>query len=382
MRMRTTRAPADAIVKRAFQSLYVHVPFCRAKCGYCTFFSVPDAPRDLRQAYLGRLDQELRDFAGSTVPLASVFLGGGTPSILEPDELRSLLSLIRQRVCLAAGAEWTMECNPDSLDAEKIEVMATHGVNRVCLGIQSFNPAHRQTLCRHGELRRLDSLVAALGMAGIRNLGADLIYGIPGQSVADWEDDLRRAVALGFQHLSTYELTLEEGSRLRRLGMRPAPEDLSADMWDAADELTAQAGLQRYEVSNFARPGFSCHHNLDVWYGGTYLGCGPAACSFDGDVRWSNPAALEAWLRPVIDRQTDRLPPEARAAEVLGFGLRTAAGWTAMRFRERTGFDYRELRGPVLDALEEEALLESGADWVRPTRHGLLFADTVAERLL
>jgi oxygen-independent coproporphyrinogen-3 oxidase len=369
-------------VKAGFQSLYLHVPFCRAKCGYCTFFSVADAGADLRQAYLARLEAEFAEFAERTLPLQSVFIGGGTPSILTEAELTTLLQAVRRHFTLASGAEWSVECNPDSLDGGKVRLLAEAGVNRVCLGIQSFHPAHRQTLCRHGELRRLDALVAALRSAGFRNLGADLIYGIPGQSVVDWEEDLRRALDLGFQHLSTYELTLEEGSRLWRLGIRPGAESLSLEMWEAADELARGAGLERYEVSNFARPGFACRHNLEVWHGATYLGCGPAASSFDGALRWTNPASLEAWLQPHIRRDEDPLAPGARAAELLAFGLRTTAGWTRHLFRERTGVDYDELRGDTLAALAGDGLLERGADWVRPSPRGLLFADTIAGRLL
>ena len=369
-------------MKRPFQSLYVHVPFCRAKCDYCAFYSIPGAGSARRQAYLDRLRLEFAEFAGQHAPLTSIFIGGGTPSLLPPRQLDELLRRIRTSFTLAADCEFTVECNPDSLTAQKIAVLARHGVNRVSLGVQSFLPAHRLTLGRQGSLDRLAELLAELRACGIRNLGMDLIYGIPGQTLADWESDLRRAIAFGIRHLSTYALTVEEATRLGRRGVHAAADALAVSMWERAADIAAGAALRRYEVSNLALPGSECRHNLEVWYGGTYLGCGPAAASFDGELRWTNAADLQAWLQIGTPREDDRLPPEARAAEILAFGLRTAAGWDRTCFRERTGFDCLALRGPEIAALAAEGFLELLPAILRPTPRGLLFADRVAERLL
>ena len=311
-----------------------------------------------------------------------MFIGGGTPSLLTPRQLERLLSGIRTAFVLAADCEFTVECNPDSLTPEKIAVLACHGVNRVSLGVQSFLPAHRLTLGRQGSLDHLAELLAELRACGLRNLGMDLIYGIPGQTLADWESDLCQAVACGLRHLSTYALTVEEATRLGRRGVHPAADDLATDMWEMAAGVAAEAGFRRYEVSNLALSGFECRHNLEVWYGGTYLGCGPAAASFDGDLRWTNAANLDAWLQVGTPREEDRLPPAARAAEVLAFGLRTVDGWNRARFRERTGFDCLELRGAEIAALAADGFLEVLPATLRPTSRGLLFADRVAERLL
>jgi oxygen-independent coproporphyrinogen-3 oxidase len=210
----------------------------------------------------------------------------------------------------------------------------------------------------------------------------DFIYAIPGQSLEDWRSDLCRAVAAGVQHISTYELTVEEDARLSGGKLPPVDEELSVAMWEEAAEATSPAGFRRYEVSNLAWPGYECRHNSEIWHGGTYLGVGPAASSFDGDVRRTNRADLEAWLNGAAPEE-DRLPPAARAAEILALGLRTTKGWTREEFRSRTGFDYLELRGEVLTELAREGLLEvHGSDAIRPTARGLLFADRVGRCLL
>jgi oxygen-independent coproporphyrinogen-3 oxidase len=366
---------------RPLESLYVHVPFCAAKCDYCAFYSVPDADEALRRAYLRRLENDLTAAAHLCSPLESVYFGGGTPSVLSAEEMGALLSSVRRQVELQSGAEVTVECNPDSLTPDKVDVLAAHGVNRISLGIQSFLPRLRGVLGRRGTLDGLDSKLRALRDAGIRNLGMDLIHAIPGQSLDDWRCDLRSALATGVRHLSAYELTVEEGSRLGAAEMAEVSEDLVVDMWHAASEEAAAAGLERYEVSNLARPGSECLHNRQVWHGGTYLGCGPAACSFDGEVRRANPPDLARWLGGEPPEE-DRLPPPQRAAEVLGFGLRTVEGWTAREFRERTGRGYLNLAGDTLTELAGEGLLALADDAVRPTTRGLLFADMIARRLL
>jgi len=382
---------------RQFTALYVHVPFCAAKCGYCAFYSVAGASPELRQRYLERLERELAAHEAECAAMDSAYVGGGTPSFLSAGELDALLGALREHVELREGAEFTVECNPDSLTSDKVDVLVARGVNRVSLGVQSFCERLRETIGRGGSLDGLQTVLDALKRGGTANIGMDLIYAIPGQTLQDWRSDLRRACAAGIRHLSTYELTVEEGARLarcqrgglarRRSGdlsqgkARPVGEELAAAMWRAAAEVAAEHGLARYEVSNLAQPGCECRHNDAVWHGGTYLGVGPAASSFDGDVRRTNPRDLAAWLNGAAPEE-DRLPPEARAAEILAFGLRTVRGWTQQEFLDRTGFDYVGLRGRILAELSAEGLLDLTPEAVRPTDRGLLFADHVARRLL
>jgi len=367
---------------RPFTSLYVHVPFCAAKCDYCAFYSIPGASTKLRRRYLERVAAEMAASAPLCARMQSIYVGGGTPSFLALEELETLLSSVRAQVPTAVGTEFTVECNPDSLTPAKVAVLARHGVNRVSLGIQSFNPKLRRTIGRRGSLEGLAQALEALKANGLTNVGMDLIYAIPGQTLEDWRSDLCRSVKAGVQHISTYELTAEEGARLSEGKLPPADEALCVAMWEEAAEATAPAGFRRYEVSNLARPGYECRHNSEIWHGETYLGVGPAASSFDGDVRRTNRTDLEAWLSGAAPEE-DRLPPESRAAEILALGFRTTKGWTREEFRSRTGFDYVELRGELLAELAREGLLEiDGSDAIRPTARGLLFADHVARRLV
>ncbi len=361
------------------ESLYVHVPFCAGKCDYCAFYSEAGAAPGRRLAFLERLEAEFAAQAPRCGPLQTVFLGGGTPTWLPAAELARLLGAIRRNFKLAPTVEWTSEANPETLTDELAGLLAAGGVNRVSLGVQSFQPGLRRTLGRAGDAAAVERAVDSLRRRGLANLGLDLIYAIPGQTPTAWENDLCRAVGLGVQHLSTYALTIEEGSRLAKAGL--GVEDDGVDLWEIAETVLAAAGLRRYEVSNFARPGFACRHNLDIWHGATYLGCGPSAASFDGQLRWTNPATLDAWLAgqpPLLDE----LPADQRAAEILAFGMRTVDGWRQSQFQAATGFDLLELRGPQLVRLAELGLVKMTADGCRPTRRGLLFADTIAVELL
>jgi oxygen-independent coproporphyrinogen-3 oxidase len=250
------------------------------------------------------------------------------------------------------------------------------------LGVQSFQPRLRAVLGRCGELRDLAATLERLQRAGIERQNLDFIFAIPGQSVADWRADLARAVDLGVEHISAYALTFEEGTRLAgRAAVEVVDEDLFEAMWDATDEVLGSQGLCRYEISNFARPGAECRHNLAIWYGGTYLGCGPAATSFDGTMRWTQPASLRDWLAGVNPEQ-DLLSAEERACEILAFGFRTVAGWQWPDFRAQTGYDANDLRGEELARLIEQGLLAPHGNGLAPTRDGLLLNDSVISALL
>ena len=364
-----------------FRNLYIHVPFCRGKCGYCVFYSIPGSGEDLRSAYLERLASLFASVVTDCDPLHSVYIGGGTPSVLLPGELRRLLQAVVRSFCFEADCEWTVECNPETLDEARVAVLAQAGVNRVSLGVQTLNERHRATLQRGGSAADASRAVGFLRRGGIPNISCDLIYGIPGQTLDEWREDLAQVLDLGILHLSTYELTWEEGSRLSGGELRPVPEETALFMWDAVEAVSARYGLKRYEVSNLALPGWECRHNQAVWHGESYLGCGPAAASFDGRVRWTQVPDLTRWLQDEPP-DADRLPPEDRAAEILAFGLRTAAGWEREQFRRATGFDCEAFRGAVIGALADEGFLVADTDRIRPTRRGLLFADLVAERLL
>ncbi len=378
--MQPPRPQTNQPLRRPYEALYVHVPFCRSKCDYCAFYSTTADPK-MCSAYLRRLRGEFEASADDCGSLSSIFIGGGTPTCLLPAQFDTLLDHVAQIFATAGELEFSTEANPDSLTAEHVAVFAARGLNRVSLGVQSFQHARRQTLGRQGDLSALNHTLETLRSHGIGNLNLDLIYAIPGQTLADWKDDVRRACDLGIRHLSTYALTIEEGSRLAGRAASPPDDATAVAMWEAAAHIAAEYGLQRYEVSNLACPGHECRHNLEIWRGGTYLGCGPAAASFDGQQRRSNPPDLHRWLAGE-KAEVDQLPAEARAAEVLAFGLRTVAGWDEAQFRARTGYDLMQLRGPAIRWLIETGLLVREQRTLHPTRQGLLFADTIAEELL
>jgi oxygen-independent coproporphyrinogen-3 oxidase len=369
------------MAKGPVTSVYVHVPFCRSKCAYCAFYSVPDAPPDLRKRYLKRLGVEALEAGARCGPLETLYVGGGTPTCLEEAELEQLLACLREAFEFSPDTEFSVECNPDSFSPEKARILVRHGVNRISLGIQSFNRTLRRTLGRQGSLNSLPVTLTVLRSLNITNIGADLIYAIPGQTPAAWREELGRACDLGICHLSTYELTIEEGTRLAGAGVAPVGEEETLAMWHAGAQVASDYGLERYEVSNLALPRFECRHNDAVWHGGHYLGLGPAASSYDGEARRTNPSDLSDWLEGG-QATRDVLAPDQRAAEVLGFGLRTVRGWTAEEFHRRTGHDYLELRGPAIRELAEHGLLVLEEDRLRPAQRGLALADYVARTLL
>ena len=362
-------------------ALYVHVPFCMKRCAYCAFFVVEHALAPVREAYLRRLAVECAAAGPRAAPLRSIFLGGGTPTYLKPPQLAELLVTIRRSFPLAPDCEFTVEGNPETYSPERVRVLLDAGVNRFSIGVQSFDEARRRRLGRIGKVPWVPRAFEHLRAGGARNLNADLIYGVPGQTLAEWEDDLRRLLALAPDHVSTYSLSIEEGAPLAAAGAVEVDDETLVDMWRLAGDVLGAAGLPRYEVSNFARPDYECRHNLHCWRSGTYLGAGPAACWYDGQTRWSNPADLARWLAGEPPA-ADPLPPAARAVEALVIGLRTVAGWTAADFRAATGHEFAALRGPALAALAADGLLHYSPAAVRPTERGLLLADYVGRELL
>ena len=364
-----------------YTSLYVHVPFCNRKCDYCAFYSLGHADPDLRRRYLDRLRDEFDANAGLCAPLDSIFIGGGTPTALAPGEMAELLHAIRTTFTLAPDCEWSSEANPESLTPEMAAVLAEGGVNRVSVGIQSFIPHERQAIGRRGSLDRLADSLDCLRRRHVDNLNLDLMFLLPGQTPDSFARSLRQALDLHPTHLSAYALTIEEHSILARRHPHQPDDELFVTFWDTADRLLATAGLQRYEISNFALPGRRCRHNDDIWHGATYLGCGPSATSFDGLTRFTQPHSLNAWLH-AEPPERDELPPPQRACEILAFGMRTLQGWNFDDFTARTGFDALDLRGNQLRQLRQRGLITLSDTAAAPTRDGLLFNDDLLIELI
>jgi oxygen-independent coproporphyrinogen III oxidase len=322
------------------RSLYIHIPFCFHKCHYCDFYSLVDT-RDRQQPFVDRLVRELSALApwAGDLSLHTIFVGGGTPSLLRVDLWERLLEELRSRFDLfemgSGPGEFTVECNPETVSPELMAVLAAGGVNRVSVGAQSFNPHHLKTLERWHDPANVARALELARAAGIPRRSLDLIFGIPGQSLADWESDLRTALSLSTTHLSCYNLTYEPQTALTarrdRGDFRPADEDLEVDMYQLTLESLRAAGLERYEVSNYARPGDEARHNLAYWRQDQWLAAGPSASAHIAGHRWKNVARLDDYLN--FDESgfapiTDHEHPDRRRAlsEWIMTGLRLAEG--------------------------------------------------------
>ncbi len=329
--------------------------------------------------YLSRLASDFEANSANCGALKSVFIGGGTPTLLSPESLSFIFEKLKKHFHLCDATEVSIECNPETLDEKKADTLAGI-VNRASLGVQSFEPRLRKTLGRQGNVESIAKAAKLLKARGIENLSMDLIYAIPGQSIEDWRRDLDKALDFEIKHLSAYALTIEEGSRLAGDNC-DINEELAADMWPITEEILTTRGLKRYEISNYAIPGFECRHNLNVWHGDSYLGCGPAASSFDGAKRWTQRADLDAWTKGKSP-EYDIVDEESRAREIFVMGLRTVSGW---KLEELAKFrhvpDLEKIKLECAGFIEAGMMLFDPAS-IRLTEKGLLFWDSIAEAII
>jgi oxygen-independent coproporphyrinogen-3 oxidase len=376
--------------------LYAHVPFCAKKCAYCAFYSEA-SDGALVNRYVGALIREMELVADDLRP-RTVFFGGGTPSLLNLEQWERILKAM-ERLNLLGAAEWTVECNPATVSADKARLLRDWGVNRISMGVQSFAAALLDRLGRIHSREMIFKSFDILRAAGFDNLNVDLMFAIPGQTMASWRQTLAEAVALGSEHLSCYEVIYEEDTPLfdqLQSGGVQLDEDLACAMYDELLLAAADGGFQQYEVANFARqaatnpgetPGRACRHNINCWRGGSFYGLGPSAAGYVRGVRtrnWSNTTMyceqLECGLRAI--ESAEELPPLARAGEIAAFGLRMNAGWPLEQFQRRTGFDLRQEW-----KLEIERMIELGYGELSPqrfylTNKGLRFADWAGAEFL
>jgi len=376
--------------------LYVHVPFCAQKCEYCAFYSEA-ASGELVNRYVNALVRELELTAPDLRPEA-VFFGGGTPSLLNLRQWEAVLGAM-DRLGLLGAAEWTVECNPATVSADKARLLRDYGVNRISMGVQSLEA---DLLDRLGRVHTRDMVFRSfdtLRAAGFDNINVDLMFAIPGQTMTDWRKTMTEATALGSEHLSCYEVIYEEDTPLfeqLQAGRCQVNEDLACDMFEALVDTATSAGFHQYEVANFARhlgrepfeiPDRACRHNVNYWRGGPFHGLGPSATGFVEGTRTRNSANtrlycdhLEQGRRAIESSET--LSPLARAGETAAFGLRMNTGWPWDEFRNVTGFDLRHEWAADLAQLEADGLGTIRPDRFQPTARGLRCADLVAETLL
>ena len=366
--------------------LYIHIPFCRSKCHYCSFYSV--SATDLIPAFLRALEQEMDLYRQEFTTFDTIYLGGGTPSLLGLAELDALLTAVAKKFHIAASAEITLEANPADLDRQSLAGLRRLGVNRLNIGIQSLDDKLLAFLGRrHGRREALEAMEAARA-GGFDNLCLDLIYGIPGQEQSSWQDTLDLALAFAPAHLSCYQLTLEPGTpllqKLEKLQLVLPDEERRADFYFQTADTIRAAGYHHYEVSNFAREETaSSRHNQKYWRHVPYLGLGPAAHSFLANKRWWNRADLTSYLCdcdagiPPVSA-TEALTVDKLLLEALFLGLRTSRGIDLTLIYQRYGYDLLREKATVINHFLAGGLLEVSGDYLRPTPAGMAVADTLA----
>jgi oxygen-independent coproporphyrinogen-3 oxidase len=381
-------------------SLYVHVPFCAHKCEYCAFYS--HAPNgDVVSRYVQALIREMELVASDLKP-RTIFFGGGTPSILTLKQWEDVLKTM-ERLDLRGADEWTVECNPATVSADKAKLLRDFGVNRISMGVQSLDEKLLDRLGRIHSREMVFKSYDVLRKAGFENVNIDLMFAIPGQTMDIWRQTLCEAVALGSEHLSCYEVIYEEDTPLfaqLKAGEFDVDEDLACEMYDALIDFSGENGFRQYEIANFAKnkhsstpglqnsiPSFACRHNINYWRGGSFYGLGPSAAGYVRGVRtknWSNTTLYCEQLekgRRAIESQ-EQLSPLARAGELAAFGLRMNAGWPLDEFQERTGYDLREEWNDDIQRLIALDYAKLDENRFHLTRRGLRYADWVAELFL
>lgn len=378
--------------------VYIHVPFCSTRCRYCAFYSSPlgrgvdPVSSPVVRDYVDTLFMELAhwgDRLGGS-PVQTVFFGGGTPSLLPPRVIALVMERLGRYFNLAPKAEVTLEANPESLrGGHRVAQYLEAGINRLSIGIQTLDESMLRMLGRPHKAQ--DSLHAAFlaREAGCANINVDLMWGLPGQSVRQWLQTLKDVARMSPDHISAYGLTLEPGTPLEldveegRLMLPPERDQNIMFMEGAA--LLEQHGYLHYEISNFARMGFQCRHNMGYWEGEDYLGLGPSATSTIGGRRWTNPASQKAWDARIregsLGQDVEELTPQTRVLELLMLRLRTARGLRVKAYREMTGRDFVRDHQRLVQALHENGLIRIRNGYLRLTRRGMLVSNSILSNL-
>lgn len=379
--------------QRKFNRLYVHVPFCIKKCRYCAFVSGGPVKGELTE-YPELILRELHYRASGAGPVASIYFGGGTPSLLQPPQLGRMLDGIANLTGIQGDAEITLEANPGTVDRISLKAFRDIGINRISLGIQSFNDHFLACLGRIHTAEQSRQAFLDARAAGFSNISIDLMHSLPGQSLEQWRSELRHATGLNPEHISIYGLTVEEGTPFADMYPPDSPEladeDLSADMFELADQILTTADFEHYEIANYARPGYRSRHNSAYWRRDGYLGLGVAAHSFLRDgygVRFSNPDSLDDYRRDVTSGLLPRvdeyqLTARDAMAEYMFLGLRLAEGVNLYAFEREFGRSLESAYGPVTEDLARLGLVVQIEGVLALTLRGMLLSNQVFSRFL
>lgn len=374
--------------QNAPRAVYVHVPFCFHRCGYCDFTLVADRD-DLIPHWFKALRNELSRLS-QHYTVDTIFIGGGTPTHLDVAQLTQLIEQIKKHFTLSIDGEFSIEANPDGLDNERLDALKDLGVTRLSLGVQSFDAAILKALERHhSPAEAVETIHRAAER--FQNLSCDLIFGVPGLSAETWLASLEMAASLPLQHVSTYGLTFEKGTdfytRLQKGNLHSVPDELERDMYAAAMQYLSTQGFQHYEISNFARPGFECRHNKVYWMADEYFAFGPGAARYVDGIRSTNSRNVVRWInnwsRDEISLQEfEQLTAGEKVREAVFLGLRLVSGIHLKTFQQRFGIDLMQLETSTLEKHFAGGLLEVSDDHLRLTDQGQFVADTVISDFL
>ena len=368
-------------------SAYVHIPFCTQICYYCDFSKVfiKNQPVD---SYLEHLLEEFRSY--DIQKLRTLYIGGGTPTALSASQLEVLLDGLTKNLDLSVLEELTIEANPGDLDADKIAVLKQSPVNRVSLGVQTFDDKMLKKIGRSHLEKDIYENIDRLKLAGFDNISIDLIYALPGQTMAQVKDNVAKAISLDIPHMSLYSLILENHTvfmnRMRR-GKLPLPkEELEAEMFEYIIAELERAGFEHYEISNFSKSGFESRHNLMYWDNAEYYGIGAGASGYVNGVRYKNHGPIRHYLNAVEAGNAriteEHLSQREQMEEEMFLGLRKKSGVSMARFEEKFGRSFDGLYGEIIRDLVQQGLMQIDGDHVRMTKRGLFLGDTVAERFI
>jgi oxygen-independent coproporphyrinogen-3 oxidase len=376
------------------EHLYVHVPFCAAKCHYCAFYSEAGSAAKM-EGYVDAVVAELEFVAAnlirggrqgrenvSRLQPKTIFFGGGTPSLLPAPLMRRILEAVGRVRPPGAPLEWTIECNPSTVSTEKANLFREFGVSRISMGVQALDDELLEIIGRIHSVKATVESYEKLRAAGFGNINLDLIFGLPGQTMEHWRRTLERVIELQPEHVSTYCLILEEDTpfwSLLQQGLIKPDDELELAMYQTGIETLAAAGYRQYEISNFAKPGRECAHNIAYWEGKDYIGLGPSACSTVGDRRWQNVPDTDRYIEGVRSQKSvvsfeETITPELRAAERAAFGMRMNAGVPAELVNGRWDKEIAELLSAELVQWRNGRLA--------PTPRGILFADEIAAQFV
>ncbi|HIC0256062.1 TPA: radical SAM family heme chaperone HemW [Streptococcus agalactiae] len=368
-------------------SAYVHIPFCTQICYYCDFSKVfiKNQPVD---AYLQALIREFRSY--DITELRTLYIGGGTPTSISAVQLDYLLTELSRDLNLNTLEEFTIEANPGDLTVDKIEVLQKSAVNRVSLGVQTFNDKHLKRIGRSHNEAQIYSTIDALKTAGFQNISIDLIYALPGQTMDDVRSNVAKALSLNIPHLSLYSLILEHHTvfmnKMRRGKLHLPTEDLEAEMFEYIISEMERNGFEHYEISNFTKPGFESRHNLMYWDNVEYYGVGTGASGYLDGIRYRNRGPIQHYLKGVSEGNA-RLSEEVLSKnemmeEELFLGLRKKEGVSIGKFEQKFGTSFEKRYGQIVQELQSDGLLKENNGFIQMTKKGLFLGDTVAEKFI